>query len=184
MQGRGFPWFKLLMVLLMFAASFIAHDIRTHGSFAGPFQSRPRFFVPLFEVLTLRTCVCVSESTTASHLHRSGVMAVSQQAWSKIAVYTKQGFRYDSSALHSRGSQLNTAQPPLCCSFFRLCSWLEKNTPHYYSECVRVVGPLIEQGCEKTKTAVIFLSEKAVQIILWVQEKTPQAIEWVTPWNP
>lgn len=124
MKGRGFPWSKLLMVLLMFAASFIAHDIRTHGSFAGLSQPRPRFFVPLFEVLTLTTWVCmcvgvfVSESTTASHLHRSGVTAVSQQAWSKITVYTKQGFRYDSSALHSRGSQLNTPQPPLCCSFF------------------------------------------------------------------
>lgn len=35
MQGRGFPWSKLLMVLLVFAASFIAHDVRTHGSFAG-----------------------------------------------------------------------------------------------------------------------------------------------------
>lgn len=38
---------------------------------------------------------CVSDSTTARHLHNSGVIAVSQQAWSKITVYTKQGFRYD-----------------------------------------------------------------------------------------
>lgn len=87
--------------------------------------------------------------------------------------------------LFTAGAPSSTPLNLLCAVlFFRLCSWLEKNTPHYYSECVRVVGPLIEQGCEKTKTAVIFLSEKAVQIILWVQEKTPQAIEWVTPWNP
>lgn len=35
MRGRGFPWSKLLMVLLVFAAGFITHDIRSHGSFAG-----------------------------------------------------------------------------------------------------------------------------------------------------
>lgn len=39
---------------------------------------------------------CVSDSSTARHLQSSGVMAVSQQAWSKITVYSKQGFRYDS----------------------------------------------------------------------------------------
>lgn len=35
MRGRGFPWTKLLMVLFVFAAGFIAHDIRSHGSFEG-----------------------------------------------------------------------------------------------------------------------------------------------------
>lgn len=39
MRGRGFPWSKLLMVLLVFAAGFIAHDVRSHGSFAGLSQS-------------------------------------------------------------------------------------------------------------------------------------------------
>lgn len=63
--------------------------------------------------------------------------------------------------------------------FCILCSWLETNTPHYYSECVHVVGPLIEQGREKVKTAAIFISENTTQFILWVKEKTPQAIEWV-----
>lgn len=66
---------------------------------------------------------------------------------------------------------------------FSLCSWLEKNTPHYYSECARVLGPLVERGCERIKTAAVFTSEKGVQFILWVREKTPQAIEWVTGWS-
>lgn len=44
---------------------------------------------------------------------------------------------------------------------------------------MRVVGPLMEQGREKVKTAAIFVSENATQFILWVKEKTPQAIEWV-----
>lgn len=63
--------------------------------------------------------------------------------------------------------------------FCVVCSWLETNTPHYYSECVRVVGPLMEQGLEKAKTAAVFISENTTQFILWVKEKTPQAIEWV-----
>ncbi|CAG12945.1 unnamed protein product [Tetraodon nigroviridis] len=124
MQAGGFPWSKLLLVLLLFAASFMAHDIRSHGAFAG--------------------------STTATYLHKSGVTAVSQQAWSKVSVYSKQGF-----------------------------SWLEKNTPHYYSECVRVVGPLMDQGLETARTAGVFLSERARLLVLWVQEKTPQAADWV-----
>ncbi|XP_023263966.1 transmembrane protein 214-like, partial [Seriola lalandi dorsalis] len=33
MRGHGIPWSKLLMVLLVFAAGFIAHDIRSQGSF-------------------------------------------------------------------------------------------------------------------------------------------------------
>lgn len=35
MRGRGFPWSKMLMVLLVFIAGFVVHDIRSHGSFAG-----------------------------------------------------------------------------------------------------------------------------------------------------
>uniref|UniRef100_A0A1A7XUW1 Transmembrane protein 214 n=1 Tax=Iconisemion striatum TaxID=60296 RepID=A0A1A7XUW1_9TELE len=129
MRGYGFPWFKLLMVLLVFAAGFIAHDIRSHGSF--------------------------TDSTTAMYLRSTGVMSVSQQAWSKITVYSKQGF-----------------------------SWLEKTTPHYYSECVRVLGPLVEQGVEKTKAAAVFMSENTTKFILWVKETTPLVIEWVNTNTP
>uniref|UniRef100_A0A7N6BVE8 Transmembrane protein 214 n=1 Tax=Anabas testudineus TaxID=64144 RepID=A0A7N6BVE8_ANATE len=66
MRGHGFPWSKLLLVLLVFAGGFIAHDIRSHGSF--------------------------TDSTTARYLRSSGVTTVSQQAWGKITVYSKQGF--------------------------------------------------------------------------------------------
>lgn len=60
-----------------------------------------------------------------------------------------------------------------------LFSWLETNTPYYYLECVKVVGPQMEQGREKLKTAAIYISENATHFILWVKEKTPQAVEWV-----
>ncbi|PWA27349.1 hypothetical protein CCH79_00000575 [Gambusia affinis] len=136
MRGHGFPWSKLLMVLLVFAAGFVVHDVRSHGS--------------------------VADSTTAMYLRRSGVTAVSQQAWSKITVYTKQGFRSD----------------------LPLIIWLEKNTPHYYSECVRVLGPVMEQGVEKTKAAAIVVSENASQFILWVRETTPLVIDWVNTNTP
>uniref|UniRef100_A0A4W6DGF7 Transmembrane protein 214 n=1 Tax=Lates calcarifer TaxID=8187 RepID=A0A4W6DGF7_LATCA len=129
MRGHGFPWSKLLMVLLVFAAGFIAHDVRSHGSF--------------------------TDSSTARYLRSSGVTAVSQQAWSKITVYSKQGF-----------------------------SWLETNTPYYYSESARVLGPLMEQGLEKAKAAAIFISENTTQFILWVKEKTPLVIEWVNTNTP
>lgn len=124
MRGRGFPWSKLILVLLVFAAGFVAHDVRSHGS--------------------------VADSATAKYLHSSGVTAVSQHAWSKITLYSQQGF-----------------------------GWLEKNTPYYYSECARVVGPLMEQGLEKTKTAAVFISENTTQFILWVKETTPLVIDWV-----
>uniref|UniRef100_A0A7N8WSQ1 Transmembrane protein 214 n=1 Tax=Mastacembelus armatus TaxID=205130 RepID=A0A7N8WSQ1_9TELE len=121
MRGHGFPWTKLVMVLLVFAGGFIAHDIRSHGSF--------------------------TDSTTARYLHSSGATAVSQQAWSKITVYSKQGF-----------------------------NWLETNTPYYYSECARVLGPLMEQGLEKAKAGAMFISENTTQLILWVNANTPDSV--------
>ncbi|XP_072217903.1 transmembrane protein 214 [Leuresthes tenuis] len=129
MRGHGFPWSKLLMVLLVFAAGFIAHDVRSQGSFA--------------------------DSNTAKYLQTSGVTAVSQQAWSKITVYSKQGF-----------------------------SWLEKNTPYYYSECARVLGPVMEQGLEKAKVAAVSISENTTRFIHWVKESTPLVIEWVNTNTP
>lgn len=104
MRGRGFPWSKLLMVLLVFVAGFIAHDVRSHGSFAGASEScvlkknRPffiGFFLFVFEIFFFTKCaVCVTDSTTALHLRSSGVTDVSQQAWSKVKLYSTQGFRY------------------------------------------------------------------------------------------
>uniref|UniRef100_A0A8C2HX59 Transmembrane protein 214 n=1 Tax=Cyprinus carpio TaxID=7962 RepID=A0A8C2HX59_CYPCA len=65
MHGRGFPWWRVLMMSLVFVAGFITHDIRSQGSFSG--------------------------STTALYLERSGVKAVSQQACSKVSHYSQQG---------------------------------------------------------------------------------------------
>lgn len=55
------------------------------------------------------------------------------------------------------------------------------NTPYYYSECVKVVGPLMEQGRDMLKRAAIYVSESTTHFIVWVKENTPQAVEWVRP---
>lgn len=66
-RSQGFPWSKALMVLLVFVAGFIAHDVRSHGTFA--------------------------DSTTALYLQKSGVTAVSQQVWRKGSHYSQQGIK-------------------------------------------------------------------------------------------
>ncbi|XP_056150287.1 transmembrane protein 214 [Lampris incognitus] len=129
MRGHGFPWSRLLMALLVFAAGFIAHDIRSHGSF--------------------------TDSRTSHYLQSSGAMAVSQQAWGKVTLYSKQCF-----------------------------SWLETNTPYYYSEFVRVSGPLTEQGLEKAKAVALLISEKMTHFVQRVRENTPVLIEWVSSNTP
>ncbi|XP_072528878.1 transmembrane protein 214 [Salminus brasiliensis] len=65
---QGFPWSRLLLVMLVFAAGFIAHDVRLHGTF--------------------------TESTTALYLERIGVTAVSQQAWRKVSHCSQQGISW------------------------------------------------------------------------------------------
>ncbi|XP_064196748.1 transmembrane protein 214 isoform X3 [Anguilla rostrata] len=40
MKGRGFPWTRLLMAVLVFAAGFLVHDIRSQGSFKGLYHSQ------------------------------------------------------------------------------------------------------------------------------------------------
>ncbi|KAJ3606172.1 hypothetical protein NHX12_025693 [Muraenolepis orangiensis] len=129
MRSGGFPWSRLFMVLLVFIAGFIAQDIRSHGSF--------------------------TDSRTAGYLHHSGVAGVSQQAWGKVTLYTKQGF-----------------------------SWLETNAPHYYSESVRVLGPLMEQGLEKAKSTAALIADNTERLILWVRKSAPLLLDWVITNTP
>uniref|UniRef100_A0A8C6ZXE6 Transmembrane protein 214 n=1 Tax=Nothoprocta perdicaria TaxID=30464 RepID=A0A8C6ZXE6_NOTPE len=68
MRGRGFPWPRLLLVALVFAAGFLVHDVRTQGSFQA--------------------------SSSARLLRSSGILAVSQQAWHKVSHCALQGYRW------------------------------------------------------------------------------------------
>ncbi|KAF1619631.1 hypothetical protein FQV09_0013603, partial [Eudyptes chrysolophus] len=73
MKGRGFPWSRLLLVLLVFAAGFLLHDVRTHGSFQA--------------------------SSSARLLRSSGVLPASQQAWQKVSHCCLEGYRSVAPAL-------------------------------------------------------------------------------------
>ncbi|NXB93798.1 T214A protein, partial [Vidua chalybeata] len=67
MKGRGFPWSRLLLVLLVFAAGFFLHDVHTHGSFQA--------------------------SSSARLLRSSGVLPASQLAWQRVSRGCLQGYR-------------------------------------------------------------------------------------------
>ncbi|XP_060758788.1 transmembrane protein 214 [Neoarius graeffei] len=116
--SRGFPWSRVLLVLLVFVASFIAHDVRSHGAFA--------------------------DSTTALYLQKSGVTAVSQQACRKVTHYSQQGINwlaetmpyYYSLAMEAMGPVLEAILEKLkVAAFFiaqkssELILWLQESTP-------------------------------------------------------
>uniref|UniRef100_A0A8C5J0G2 Transmembrane protein 214 n=1 Tax=Junco hyemalis TaxID=40217 RepID=A0A8C5J0G2_JUNHY len=67
MRGRGLPWARLLLVLLLLAAGFLLHDVHTHGSFQA--------------------------SSCARLLRSSGVLPASQLAWQKVSRASLQGYR-------------------------------------------------------------------------------------------
>ncbi|NXT13452.1 TM214 protein, partial [Prunella fulvescens] len=67
MKGRGFPWARLLLVLLLCAAAFLLHDVQTHGSFQASSCAR-----------LLRSC---------------GVLPAAQLAWQKVSRACLQGYR-------------------------------------------------------------------------------------------
>ncbi|NXS52262.1 T214B protein, partial [Brachypteracias leptosomus] len=88
MKGRGFPWSRLLLVLLVFGAGFLLHDVRTHGSFQA--------------------------SSSARLLRSSGVLSASQQAWQKVSHGCLEGYRWLERSLPLYGSQaMSVLQPQL-----------------------------------------------------------------------
>ncbi|NXP07261.1 TM214 protein, partial [Thinocorus orbignyianus] len=88
MKGRGFPWSRLLLVLLVFAAGFLLHDVRTHGSFQA--------------------------SSSGRLLCSSSILPASQAVWQKVSHYCLQGYRWLERTLPSCGSwALAVLQPHL-----------------------------------------------------------------------
>ncbi|KAJ6661158.1 hypothetical protein lerEdw1_015294 [Lerista edwardsae] len=68
MKASGFPWSRLVLVLLVFTAGFLMHDIRTRGSFHA--------------------------SASAHVLRSSGILSASQQAWNKVSHYSVTGYSW------------------------------------------------------------------------------------------
>ncbi|NWS64574.1 T214B protein, partial [Chunga burmeisteri] len=150
MKGRGFPWLRLLLVLLVFAAGFLLHDVRTHGSFQA--------------------------SSSARLLHSSGVLPASQQAWQKVSHCCLEGYRWLERSLPVCGSQAAAVlQPQLerlwamsgevaqyaserCSSLLSrvhgslpwLAEWLQSRVPEsllHFAQCVRELLLFLVQSC-------------------------------------
>ncbi|XP_043918800.1 transmembrane protein 214 [Protopterus annectens] len=123
-KGKGFPWSRLLVVCFVFVLGFVVHDIRTHGSF--------------------------NASSSAHVLQQSGIMSISQQAWSKVSHYSLEGY-----------------------------SWLEANAPHYYSQAAVTLGPSLELAWNKTTEVATYTAEMCSTRIAWLRQNLPRFIEWL-----
>ncbi|NXP74280.1 T214B protein, partial [Ramphastos sulfuratus] len=150
MKGRGFPWSRLLLVLLVFGAGFLLHDIRTHGSFQA--------------------------SSSAHLLHSTSILPVSQQAWQKVSHSCLKGYRWLEQTLPVYSSQaVAVLQPQLellwmksselalymCEQTFSLLSgihnslpgfteWLQSQVPElllHFTECVRELLLFLVRSC-------------------------------------
>ncbi|NXC22500.1 T214B protein, partial [Corythaeola cristata] len=150
MKGRGFPWSRLLLVLLLFAAGFLLHDVRTHGSFQA--------------------------SSSARLLRSSGVLPAWQQAWQKVSHCCLEGYRWLERTLPIYGSQAAAVLQPqlellwaksgeVALSVSERCSaalswirhslpwfleWLQSRVPEsllHFAECVRELLLFLVRSC-------------------------------------
>ncbi|XP_051544405.1 transmembrane protein 214-B-like isoform X2 [Myxocyprinus asiaticus] len=151
MRGQGFPWWRVLLMMLVFGAGFIAHDIRSQGSFA--------------------------DSTTSLYLETSGVTAASQQAWSKVSNYSQQGVSwlsenmpyYYSRAVEKLGPLLEDGQDRMkVAAVFitkkssELLLWLQENVP-LLIEWINVNTPeSVFQCIEYVKDFLLYIHEQFI----------------------
>lgn len=129
MKGQGFPWFRLCLIALIFLSGFLIHDVRTSGS--------------------------IQASSTMRMLQQTGVLAVSQQAWSKVSHYTQHGH-----------------------------SWLERNVPVYYSQAVEVLGPGLEIIWEKSRYGAIYVAQHFSTFFVYLKDNLPGFIQWLNAQIP
>ncbi|NWR53847.1 TM214 protein, partial [Bucorvus abyssinicus] len=146
MKGRGFPWPRLLLILLVFAAGFLLHDVQTHGSFPA--------------------------SSSARLLRSSGILLAWQQAWQKVSHSCLEGYRWLEQSLPVYGSQaVAMLQPQLELLWVRssdlalymssLLSWVHDSLPGFlewlrsrlpemlldFAECVRELLLFLVRSC-------------------------------------
>ncbi|XP_015715099.1 transmembrane protein 214 [Coturnix japonica] len=150
MKGRGFPWSRLLLVLLAFAVGFLIHDVRTHGS--------------------------LQASSCAHALRSSGILPAWQHAWHKAAHFSLEGYRWLERTVPACCSRITALlQPTLqplwakaaelalhiskqCSTFIAwagerlpwLLEWLQSQVPDtvlHVAECMRELLLFLLQSC-------------------------------------
>uniref|UniRef100_A0A1W7RCE0 Transmembrane protein 214 n=1 Tax=Agkistrodon contortrix contortrix TaxID=8713 RepID=A0A1W7RCE0_AGKCO len=86
MKASGFPWPRLILILLIFTAGFLIYDIKTHGSFQA--------------------------SASAHVLRSSGILSVSEQAWNKVSHFSVKGYSWLEANIPVYYSQVATMLGP------------------------------------------------------------------------
>ncbi|XP_030054483.1 transmembrane protein 214 isoform X1 [Microcaecilia unicolor] len=149
MKGRGIPWSRLLLVVLVFTAGFIIHDIRAHGSFQA--------------------------SSSAHILQHSGLLTVSQQAWNKVSYFILEGCSwiernapiYYSHMMRILGPNLELAwskTKEATAYISHLCSsqiaWVRDNLPWFIEWLQSSIPDSVVEFIEYLKELLLFLYQK------------------------
>uniref|UniRef100_A0A4W4H5L1 Transmembrane protein 214 n=1 Tax=Electrophorus electricus TaxID=8005 RepID=A0A4W4H5L1_ELEEL len=151
-HARGFPWSRLLLAVLVFAAGFIAHDVRSHGTF--------------------------SQSTTALYLEKSGAPAVSLQAWKKVSHYSQKGVRCGPAKnkhkrlIQPQGSLSSASEGLVVRSVSQACSLsqVRANTPESVFQFLEFVKELLVWAHQNYVLP-------AVQYVLMALQQSWQALQ-------
>ncbi|NXJ03892.1 T214B protein, partial [Odontophorus gujanensis] len=142
MKGRGFPWSRLLLILLVFTAGFLIHDVRTHGS--------------------------LQASISAHMLHSSGILP----AWHKAAHFSLEGYRWLERTLPACCSHavalLQPTLQPLWAKAAELALHVGKQCSTYFSWLGERLPWLLEWLQSQVPDAVLHVAECMRELLLFL----------------
>lgn len=122
MSSRKFPWGKFLIFLSVVACGLLAYDIQISGSF--------------------------KSSKTGHFLKETGLLAISEQAWGRIKVYSQKAL-----------------------------TWLQINIPIFYAWLRETFGPYIEAFWEKLLALSIQFWKSTQFIRDWFHRSVPPILK-------
>ncbi|XP_072841730.2 transmembrane protein 214 [Pogona vitticeps] len=146
MKAGGPPWPRLALVLLVFIAGFLMHDVRTHGSFQASASAR-----------VLRSC---------------GILPASQQAWNTVSHLSMEGYSWlEAKAPLCYTRVTSTLAPNLELAWAKIlemaadlsgkCSaqlvWLSDHLPRFTEWLQARVPEFVLCGAEYLKELLLFL---------------------------
>ncbi|XP_013789846.1 transmembrane protein 214-like [Limulus polyphemus] len=124
MTARSFPWRRLLMFFMFVVSAALAYDIHVHGSF--------------------------QKSQTGKFLKDIGVLAVCQQAWGRITVYSNKAYR-----------------------------WAENHVPVYYRKVSTFFGYYLEIFWTNFFALCMYVWNSTQGLRDWINVKIPPLLEWL-----